>query len=216
MAEIHRTTLKPTKLELLADWLPGRPWYGGGPDIPQLAKAGGFRLDDPEGEVGIEFMVVTVADRAYLAPMTYRGAPLEGAEDALIGTSEHGVLGTRWLYDGCHDPVFAAELAALFEGRVRPQAQSISDQEDREVHVAYEGGPLGEARIEKVTDTGDATEMHLTGGAVLRLARVLEPGTEAGTSKTAGRAAGQVTAVWHQSDETPSARTAFVTLHVGG
>jgi hypothetical protein len=26
---------------------------------PELARAGGFRLDDPQGEVGIEFMVVT-------------------------------------------------------------------------------------------------------------------------------------------------------------
>lgn len=69
MAVIHRTTLTPTKLELLTAWLPTRPWYRGGPATPELTKAGGFRLDDPEGEVGIEFMVVT--DTSGPAPVHY-------------------------------------------------------------------------------------------------------------------------------------------------
>ncbi|MGC5411428.1 maltokinase N-terminal cap-like domain-containing protein, partial [Streptomyces sp. DT225] len=56
MAVIHRTTLSPTKLELLTAWLPTRPWYAGSTS-PSLVKSGGFRLDDPQGEVGIEFMV---------------------------------------------------------------------------------------------------------------------------------------------------------------
>ncbi|HEY1703136.1 MAG TPA: hypothetical protein VGG75_25830 [Trebonia sp.] len=44
MAIIYRTTLTPTKLELLTLWLPSRPWYQG--QAPDLVKAGGFRLDD--------------------------------------------------------------------------------------------------------------------------------------------------------------------------
>ena len=75
----------------------------------------------------------------YLVPMTYRGAPLDGAEHALIGTTEHGVLGQRWVYDGCHDPVLVAQLWALVEGRAQPQAQSISDTPDREVTRSYAG-----------------------------------------------------------------------------
>ncbi|SDJ55920.1 maltokinase N-terminal cap-like domain-containing protein [Streptomyces indicus] len=208
MAEIHRTTLTPAKLELLTGWLPGRPWYRGGGRAPQLAKAGGFRLDDPAGEVGIEFMVVRDAEVAYLVPLTYRGAPLEGVEDALIGTADHGVLGRRWVYDGCQDPVLVAELAAFFEGRVKAQAQSISDQEDREVLAAYEGGPLGDAGIAAVTDTEAGTEIRLTGGAVLRLVRVPEPGEGDAT------AAGRVTAVW-QPPEDAQERGTFVTLHHG-
>ena len=35
MAVIHRTTLEPTKLELLTTWLPSRPWYHGGAEGPQ-------------------------------------------------------------------------------------------------------------------------------------------------------------------------------------
>jgi hypothetical protein len=126
MGIIHNPTLQPSKLVLLARWLPQQAWYGGAGD--GLTRAGGFRLDDPDGEVGIEFMVVMAGNgSAYLVPMTYRGAPLEGAEDALIGTSEHGVLGTRWIYDGARDPVLRAQLAALLRGEVLPQAQSKSN-----------------------------------------------------------------------------------------
>jgi hypothetical protein len=118
MATIHTgTTLAPSKLELLADWLPQRPWYLDAGAPPALTKAGGFRLDDPAGDVGIEFMLVTDAagerETTYSVPMTYRAAPLEGADDALIGTSEHGVLGTRWFYDAAHDPVAVDQLLAL-------------------------------------------------------------------------------------------------------
>ena len=59
MAIIHHTTMSPGKLELLTAWLPAQPWYRQTGHQPELAKAGGFRLDDPQGEVGIEFMVVT-------------------------------------------------------------------------------------------------------------------------------------------------------------
>ena len=105
MAIIHNTTMSPTKLDLLAAWLPAQPWYRPTGQDPQLARMGGFRLDDPAGEVGIEFMVVTDRAMTYQLPMTYRAGALDGADGALIGISEHGVLGRRWLYDGVHDPV---------------------------------------------------------------------------------------------------------------
>ena len=154
MALIHRTTLTPTKLELLAAWLPTRPWYVGGTAAPELTRAGGFRLDDPEGEVGIEFMVATdtsgPAPVHYLVPLTYRGAPLPDADHALIGTTEHGVLGKRWVYDGCQDPVLITQLLALFEGEAEPQAQSLTDTPDHEVTRSYEGaGPLSAATLDR-------------------------------------------------------------------
>jgi len=146
LAVIHQTTLVPSKLELLAAWLPTQAWYTGQPGGLGLAKVGGFRLDDPAGEVGIEFMVVRDdAARevtAYLVPMTYRGSPLMGAETHLIGTSEHGVLGPRWVYDGTRDPVLLAQLAELIQGRAEAQAQSQSNTPDRTVHaVPVDGAP---------------------------------------------------------------------------
>jgi hypothetical protein len=134
MAVIHRTTLVPGKLELLGGWLLQQDWYRPRPSGPQLTRAGGFRLDDPGGSVGIEFMVVldgTGEDAiAYLTPLTYRGDPLPGADGALIGTTEHGVLGRRWVYDGTRDPVLLDQVGELIAGRVQAQAQSQSNTPD--------------------------------------------------------------------------------------
>jgi hypothetical protein len=44
-------------------------------------------------------------------PLTYRAEPLADGEPWLIGTLEHSVLGQRWVYDACGDPVYVATLA---------------------------------------------------------------------------------------------------------
>lgn len=180
MAVIHHTTIKPTKVELLADWLPTRPWYRGGPGSPVLEKSGGFRLDDPEGEVGIEFMVATDTSTpepvTYLVPLTYRGAPLEGAEHALVGTMEHGVLGKRWAYDGCHDPVLITELLSLIVGRAEAMAQSISDTPDLEVVRSYAGAPFSpDGFTPEPVDDRDGTRLPTPHGTILHVHRVLHP-----------------------------------------
>ncbi|MEV6436596.1 maltokinase N-terminal cap-like domain-containing protein [Streptomyces anulatus] len=164
MASIHRTTMTPTKLELLTGWLPRQSWYAGSGETPDLVKAGGFRLDDPAGEVGIEFMVV--ADTAgqepvaYLVPLGYRDAALEGVPgEALIGTSEHGVLGTRWIYDGAHDPVVLAQLRALLSGEAKPQQQNVSDTPDPTVIVHGTGpGQGADVRINRVLRSAEAEQ----------------------------------------------------------
>ncbi|MEH0841516.1 hypothetical protein V6U81_03855 [Micromonospora sp. CPCC 205711] len=112
MALLHRATLRPTKLELLAEWLPSRRWYQGpaGVDVERVA---GYRFDDPAGKVGIETMLVRAGDGpVHQVPLTYRDAPLAGADGWLVGTTEHSALGRRWVYDACGDPVYAAALAA--------------------------------------------------------------------------------------------------------
>jgi hypothetical protein len=160
MAVIHRTTLKPSKLELLTTWLPTQPWYRGR-SAPSLAKAGGFRLDDPAGEVGIELLIVTDAAGpgvdAYLVPLTYRASPGEGT---LIGTMDHGVLGLRYVYDGPTDPVFRSQVDALLRGEVPPQAQSESDTIDPTVRVAVAPGATDVEMVRRL-DAASAAEPDL-------------------------------------------------------
>ncbi len=128
MAIIHQAQLHPTKMELLEGWLPLQPWFTAHGDA--LSKAGSFRFDDPEGEVGIETMLVAGADTVFQVPLTYRGSPLHGAEASLIGTMEHSVLGQRWIYDACGDPSYLAALAAaILTGT--PQAEQYLDVEGR-------------------------------------------------------------------------------------
>jgi hypothetical protein len=218
MAVIHKTSVKPTKMELLSPWLPAQPWYAGSPGEPELAKAGGFRLDDPHGAVGIEFMVVTdtsgTLPNAYLVPLTYRGAPLDGAEHALVGTMEHGVLGPRWAYDGCHDPVLVGQLLALIEGRVQAQDQNISDTPDREVTRSFTGEApdLGNFAVPAISDR-EATELRLPHGRALRLHRVLRHAPDSAAVLPA-EATGHVAGSWRMPDGT-RARGLFVVLHAG-
>ena len=115
MGIVHKgATIVPSKLELVTAWMPRQRWYAGKGHDPLLRRVGGFRFEDPEGEVGVETLLL--ADTAvspavvYQVPLTYRGAPLDGAEHALLGTMEHSVLGTRWVYDGPHDPVYVRTL----------------------------------------------------------------------------------------------------------
>jgi hypothetical protein len=112
MATIHQATLTPTKLELLASWLPGRRWY---PDdvTKDLERIAACRFDDPAGEVGVETFVVRAGDGPLVhVPMTYRAAPLAGGDHFLIGRLAHSVLGERWVYDAVGDPVYITALAA--------------------------------------------------------------------------------------------------------
>jgi len=137
MATIHRTTMAPSKLDLLTDWLPRQRWYRDTGAPPALSRSGGFRLDDPAGDVGIEFVFVTDGtegqEMTYHVPMAYRGAPLPEAEDGLIGTSEHGVLGRRWIYDAAYDPVAVAQLLDFICGGAEAQHQNRSDTPDPSV-----------------------------------------------------------------------------------
>jgi hypothetical protein len=192
MATIYRTTMSPGKLELMAAWLPAQPWYRPTGRAPELARAGGFRLDDPQGEVGIEFMLVTDgpgSGAAYQVPMTYRAHALPGPDGSLIGTAEHGVLGPRWIYDGPQDPVLAAQLAALVRGEARPQAQNVSDTPDPTVTVepvtrailtvtgsaVVASGPYGtDLRIEAAGADGTPG-----GQLMVRIHRALRPGDTA-------------------------------------
>ncbi|WP_418276730.1 CG0192-related protein [Isoptericola jiangsuensis] len=111
MAILHRATLVPTKMELLAAWLPDQDWSDGSAEAPTPVAA--YRFDDPAGQVGIESHLVEVGGRTFHVPVTYRGAPLDGVQTGLVGTLEHSVLGTRWVYDAVVDPVYLAEVARV-------------------------------------------------------------------------------------------------------
>jgi hypothetical protein len=118
MALLHRAELRPSKIELVQGWAPAQPWFAG--DAADLTSVGAFRFDDPDGEVGIETLLVRAGDGPVLqVPLTYRGAPLDGGERSLIGTMEHSVLGTRWVYDAVGDPAYllAVATAVLTGGR---------------------------------------------------------------------------------------------------
>ncbi len=113
MALLHRADLVPSKLELLAGWAPRQPWFVGDRDAP-LTNVASFRFDDPDGEVGVETLLIRAGDGPVMqVPLTYRNEEVPGAGEWFIGTMEHSVLGTRWTYDALGDPVYLGELARV-------------------------------------------------------------------------------------------------------
>jgi hypothetical protein len=109
VAVLHHAQIRPTKLEVVAAWAPGLPWWPtcDGP----LERVAAYRFDDPDGEVGIEVLLIRSGDGPVVqVPLTYRAAPIAGADTELIGTMDHSVLGPRWIYDGCGDPVAVQAL----------------------------------------------------------------------------------------------------------
>jgi hypothetical protein len=111
MAIFHRATITPTKAELITDWAPTQAW---GPSAAETIEViGSYRFDDPDGRVGMETHLVTAGDMLLQVPLTYRDAPLDGAEDALITEMQHSALGTRWVYDGLRDQRYVIMLAGV-------------------------------------------------------------------------------------------------------
>ncbi|WP_051441996.1 maltokinase N-terminal cap-like domain-containing protein [Arthrobacter sp. H14] len=131
--------LQPPLPELLRSWLPGQRWYPAKGVPVSLRRVGGIRLQDPAGEVGLEVHLIAVdsGERVDVinVPLSYRSAPLEGAENGLVGEAVHsrgddgdggsygsasepgGGSGRRWIYDGAHDPVFVAAWLELMRTR---------------------------------------------------------------------------------------------------
>ena len=135
MAELHQGAhLTPTKPELVQAWMSAQRWYAAKGTSPVVRRLASWRLGDPAGEVGVEVLVVAddsgPSPVVYQVPLTYRGAPVPELEHALVGVMEHSELGRRWVYDAPHDPVYAAQLLELVQGRVRAESSAESDAFD--------------------------------------------------------------------------------------
>ena len=59
------------------------------------------------------FLFGSASGSTLFVPVTYRAEPLPGSEANLLGTMEHSVLGTRYVYDACADPVFVATVLQM-------------------------------------------------------------------------------------------------------
>lgn len=187
MAILYRAQLTPTKMELLAAWVPLQSWYGASAGPRTLDAAGAYRFDDPEGEVGIETFLLRSEDgQIFQVPLTYRDAAIDGAEPALVGTTQHSVLGKRWVYDACGDPVYAQALAsAILSGGTEAELEVVTDEgrERREATTKVAGSGLpgsGVPRVGAVTYSNEgATTIVRSGDLELTVLRLIDVSTEA-------------------------------------
>lgn len=191
MGIIHKgASIVPSKLELVTAWITAQRWYAGKGHVPVLHRVGGFRFEDPEGEVGVETLLL--ADTAatppvvYQVPLTYRGAPLDGAEQALLGTMEHGVLGTRWVYDGPHDPVYVRTLVDTILDSARSDVAQASSGSNA-LAVGHSTGRFagfveeGKVLVGEQSNTSIICRMRAAGGGpaeplIVKVFRTLQDG----------------------------------------
>ena len=152
MAIIHMATISPGKLELLEEWL--------GDDLAgssELQQVGSYRFDDPDGEVGIEALLVTRGGPVRQAVLTYRAAPLDTAAEHLITTMEHSVLGKRWIYDGQGDPVAIAAYQRALAGLQEQAALEIWEGDT----VVDTRQPTVELSVHNPAASPDGLDVHL-------------------------------------------------------
>lgn len=181
MALLQPATVIPSKEELIASWAPGQPWCPGADT--EIEVVGAFRFDDPDGLVGMETHLVRARDTLLHVPLTYRNEPLPGAEDALVGTTEHSALGTRWVYDGLGDDRYLIMLAAVaMTGQ--GEALGMAEHDGRwyvvPAKVRIEGGGWTRQRVpvdgfERLADERTSVEFR-NDGFELRFFRQPTPG----------------------------------------
>jgi hypothetical protein len=211
MAVLHLATIVPTKLELLQAWVPHQPWLGGA-DTSTLTKLGSYRFDDPDGEVGIETHLLGTADGQVLqVPLTYRGAPRPGAERSLITTMTHTMLGDRWIYDGCHDPVYVTALVrAILTGGREADLYAATDAGlvlEPATTLVRGSGSLASASIPELAApevSYDGRTTTIDAGVRLTLSRVISTTTLAANAALSGTWPGQETTVVLATVDGPS------------
>lgn len=152
MALIYKATITPSKPEVVQAWLDRQPWAGSGPS----ETIGSYRFDDPDGEVGIEAMLVRRGDQVLQAVLSYRAAALEGADDHLIATVQHSVLGKRWVYDAVADPVAVGCFRRALDGHQEQAPMDVWQGEGTADPAAVERGEGIQRRDQTVRISTDA------------------------------------------------------------
>src|SRR5699024_11278064 len=175
-------TLTPSFAEFLPTWIASQRWFTGKGRTPALRRVGGYRLEDPSSEVGLEIHLVVDESGpdpvTYHVPLTYRGEAVPELHTALVATAEHRELGPRWIYDGCHDPVYVQALLDLVHsGQAVPGATgSVTEaaaQAPRPV-VHHAGVLVGEqSNTSIIVETGEPGQ---SAPVIIKVFRVLHPG----------------------------------------
>jgi hypothetical protein len=105
----------------------------------------------------------------------------------LIATTQHSVLGERWVYDACGDPVYVKALAtAVLSGGMQAEIEVVTDggQERREATTRVSGSGSPDTAIPAITSVSFSNEGTTTiisaGQLELTVVRVIDSDRENG------------------------------------
>lgn len=171
----------------LAGWMARQRWYATKGRTPSLRVIGSYEADLGDALALTLLIIDDGADKPvlYQVPLVSRSAPLPGGDAAFIGSADG-----RYLYDGPHDPAYAAELLRTMTdqaridgadvvvegtrivdpGRVRRSRVLSGEQSNTSIIYDVEGGPVEHviAKVFRVLHHGDnpdvTTQASLTRG----------------------------------------------------
>lgn len=203
MSIIYDATIEPSKLDMLAAWLPSQEWFIPVPDA-ELERVASFRFDDPAGQVGMETLLIRHGAWMYQVPLVYRNAPVPELAAFLLTSTEHSVLGTRWVYDATGDPLYVAAIAGAVLA-AEPQANQVEHRGEERIPLpatitltstGTPGTPV--PAVESVTahTVGGVTTIR-SGGLSIAVVRSLadDDGTHLGAALTGAWAGGPAAAL---------------------
>lgn len=203
MSIIYDATIEPSKLDILAAWLPSQEWFIPVPDA-ELERVASFRFDDPAGQVGMETLLIRHGAWMYQVPLVYRNAPVPELAAFLLTSTEHSVLGTRWVYDATGDPLYVAAIAGAVLA-AEPQANQVEHRGEERIPLpatitltstGTPGTPV--PAVESVTahTVGGVTTVR-SGGLSIAVVRSLadDDGTHLGAALTGAWAGGPAAAL---------------------
>ncbi|MEP7035888.1 MAG: phosphotransferase [Actinomycetota bacterium] len=140
--------MSPSMTASLPTWVGRQRWYAGKGRVPVLRPIGGLQLLDPAGEVEINVHLLVdesgPTPTTYQVPLTSRRVPLPGAEHALIEKVATGDADTWYIYDGPHDPAYAAALLRLMLDEGTATSDGI---EGSAVAVGHRAAPAVTGRL---------------------------------------------------------------------
>ena len=173
-------TLSPGFADFLPGWVATQRWYRGkgGSARPALRLLASLRWEDPLGEVGLEDHIVVDESGpepvVYQIPLSYRAEAVDFLADALVATAEHSELGTRYIYDATHDPVFAQTLLQhMWAEHDVPSARA------RRVAAEGEAPALRTATVLSGEQSNTSVIIEAHGGSdpvIMKIFRVLQAG----------------------------------------
>ena len=185
MAFVHRdATLRPTKIDIVRQWLTAADWFDAAPETVVTSPPLSYRFDDPAGKVGIEALVVPYEGRFIQLPLTYREAPLDGAQQWLLTTMEHSVLGRRWIYDGVGDPALVTAFVSSIAGGASSATLEFGpDDQPQTAATSIQARGTGSKPMttpfEVVSvERSEAVSTVHTAAGVLRIPHLLDPAAQ--------------------------------------
>lgn len=187
MAIIHKATLSPSKLELIADYLPKQPWFIRRANRSWWAPTA---LTIPPVKSESKPTSSQPATASTRFPSATAATSLAGANDWLIGTMDHSVLGKRWVYDACADPVYIKALAtAILTGQKEAEQFVDGESQPRPSTVSVQGTGMLDGGLPALSASAPVSGSGVTiidaGSLRLKVNRVVEVAVDAAVNTAA-------------------------------